>query len=212
MLLTVWLTAPIIDGGLINCINTLRQRQNGCHFPDDIFKSIFLNENVWILIKISLRFLLKGLINNIPALVQIMAWCRSGDKPLSDQWWFDYWCLHTSLGLNELNYGYTTMHYTRRWLLSTVGISTIFQRPLTILLAQPAPLPDKRMPSGLCKETVNQSSSRLGIDWHARCPCSQCSWHAVSHANRNKRSGCPGCWRVTLIVVYLFTLADRQLV
>ena len=27
------------------CINTLRPRQNGCHFPDDIFKCIFVNEN-----------------------------------------------------------------------------------------------------------------------------------------------------------------------
>ena len=51
-------------------------------FPDDIFKRIFLNENVWILIKISLKFVPKGLINNIPALVQIMAWRRPGDKPL----------------------------------------------------------------------------------------------------------------------------------
>ena len=27
-------------------INTLRPRQDGRHFPDDIFKCIFLNENV----------------------------------------------------------------------------------------------------------------------------------------------------------------------
>ena len=26
--------------------NTLRQRQNGCHFPDDIFKRVFWDENV----------------------------------------------------------------------------------------------------------------------------------------------------------------------
>ena len=64
--------------------NTLRPRQNGQHFPDVIFKCIFLNENVWILIKISLKFLLKGPINNIPALVQIKAWRWPGDKPLSE--------------------------------------------------------------------------------------------------------------------------------
>ena len=63
-------------------INTLRPRQNGRHLPDDIFKWIFLNENVWISTKIPLMFVPKGLINNIPALVQIMAWRRSGDKPL----------------------------------------------------------------------------------------------------------------------------------
>ena len=62
----------------------LRPRQDGCHFPDDIFKCIFLNENVKILIKITLKFVPKGPINNIPALVQIMAWRRPGDKPLSE--------------------------------------------------------------------------------------------------------------------------------
>ena len=51
---------------------------------DAIFKCIFLNENVWIPIKISLKFVPKGPINNIPALVEIMAWRRPGDKPLSE--------------------------------------------------------------------------------------------------------------------------------
>ena len=64
-------------------IITLRPRQNGRHIADDIFNCIFLNENVWILIKISLKFVPKDPMNNIPALVQIMAWRRPGDKPLS---------------------------------------------------------------------------------------------------------------------------------
>ena len=51
----------------IYMFNTLRPRQNGPHFPDDIFKCIFLNENVWISIRISLKFVPKGPINNIPA-------------------------------------------------------------------------------------------------------------------------------------------------
>ena len=65
-------------------LNTLRPRQNGRHFPDDIFKFIFLNENVWILTKISLKSVPNGPIDNIPAFVQIMAWRRPGDKPLSE--------------------------------------------------------------------------------------------------------------------------------
>ena len=65
-------------------VNTLRPRQNGRRFADDTFKRIFLNENVGISIKISLKFVPKGPINNNPALVQIMAWRRSGDKPLSE--------------------------------------------------------------------------------------------------------------------------------
>ena len=65
-------------------VNSLRPRRNSRYNADDIFKWIFLNENVWIPIKISLKFVPKGPINNIPALVQIMAWRRSGDKPLSE--------------------------------------------------------------------------------------------------------------------------------
>ena len=64
--------------------NTLRPTRNRRHFADDIFKCIFVNENVWISINISLKFVPRGPINNIPALVQIMAWRRSGDKPLSE--------------------------------------------------------------------------------------------------------------------------------
>ena len=73
---------------LSNCtgtyVNTLKPRQNGRHFPDDIFKWIFMNENAWIAINISLKFVPMGPINNIPALVQVMAWRRPGDKPLCE--------------------------------------------------------------------------------------------------------------------------------
>ena len=69
---------------VMTSINTLRPGQNWRHFADDIFKCIFLNENVWIPIKISLKFVPKGPINNIPALVQIMAWHQPGGKPLSE--------------------------------------------------------------------------------------------------------------------------------
>ena len=65
-------------------INRLRPRQNDRHFVHDIFKRFFLNENVSIPIKISLKFVLMGPINSILALVQIMAWCRPGAKPLPD--------------------------------------------------------------------------------------------------------------------------------
>ena len=69
---------------ILDHINTLSPRQNGCHFADDSFKCIFLKENACISIKISLKFVPNGPINNISALVQIMAWCRPGDKPLSE--------------------------------------------------------------------------------------------------------------------------------
>ena len=64
--------------------NTLRPRQNRYHFEDDIFKDIFLNENVWILLEISLKFVSRCLVNNIPSLVQIMACRLVSTKPLSE--------------------------------------------------------------------------------------------------------------------------------
>ena len=78
-------------------INTLRSRQNGCHFPDDTFKCIFLNENVTISLKISLKFVPKHPINYIPALVQIMAWHLATSHYLN-QWWLDYQYIYASLG------------------------------------------------------------------------------------------------------------------
>ena len=55
---------------------TSRLRQNGCNLPDGSFKCILLNENVWISIKISLKFVPRSPIDDKPALVQIMAWRR----------------------------------------------------------------------------------------------------------------------------------------
>ena len=80
-------------------VNTLRPRQDGCHFTDDIFKRIFLNENVWISIDISLKFIPKGPIDNVPVLVQIMAWHQPDDKPLSEPmmvWFTDAYMHHSA--------------------------------------------------------------------------------------------------------------------
>ena len=49
---------------------------------DDIFICIFLNENDRIPIQISLKFVSRSPIDNKPTLVQVMAWRRTGDKPL----------------------------------------------------------------------------------------------------------------------------------
>ena len=43
-----------------------------------------MNENVLILLNISLKIVSKGPINIILLLVQVMAWRRPGDKPLSE--------------------------------------------------------------------------------------------------------------------------------
>ena len=66
-------------------VNTLRPRQDRRHLADGIFTRIFFNENCCLLIKLSPKYVRKGPIDNISALVQIMAWRRSGDKPFSEQ-------------------------------------------------------------------------------------------------------------------------------
>ena len=87
-----WLDLPLLEAVIYHylyggCVSHLH-----CYYTEaetrwppfpDIFKWIFLNEIIWITIKISLKFVPVGPINNIPALVQIMAWHQAGDKPLS---------------------------------------------------------------------------------------------------------------------------------
>ena len=56
---------------LINCwchqFNLSRPEQNGRHFADDNFRCIFVNDNFCILIKMSLKFVPNGPIDNNPA-------------------------------------------------------------------------------------------------------------------------------------------------
>ena len=121
---------------LSELINTLRPRQNCRHFADDIFKHIFLNENVWILIKISLKFVHKVPINNIPALIQIMAWCPPGDKPLSEpmmvtlqthlcitrpQWYSTMWHCHQLFQGGQITLNQDEMDLESRDVLDSCG-------------------------------------------------------------------------------------------
>ena len=75
-----WMGHEVVDSwSVLQCVsvNTLRLR-------DDTFNCIFMNKNVRISLKFPLQFVPKGPINNIPLLVQRMAWRRPGDKPLSE--------------------------------------------------------------------------------------------------------------------------------
>ena len=80
---------PSVSIDVCECIyrcdlNTLRPRQNGRHFTNDTVSRIFVNENVKISIEFSPKFVQKSPINNIRALVQMMATRRPSDKPLSE--------------------------------------------------------------------------------------------------------------------------------
>ena len=69
---------------LFYSIQLISPGQNGRHFGNDNFKCIFFNENGTILIQFSLKFVSRSSIDNLPALVQLMAWRRTGDKPLPE--------------------------------------------------------------------------------------------------------------------------------
>ena len=68
--------------GILPCVNRMEKHA----FQTHISKCMFLNEKVWISLKSSLKFVPKVWVNNIPSLVQIMAWYQPADKPLSKQW------------------------------------------------------------------------------------------------------------------------------
>ena len=59
-------------------VNRFEAKTKWPPFPDDIFKSIFLNENVKIATKMSLNFVPNGTMNNTSVLVQIMTWRHPG--------------------------------------------------------------------------------------------------------------------------------------
>ena len=63
-------------------LNSSPPGQTGHHFRNDICKCIFVKEMSYILIRISLKLVPKGPIDNKSALVWVMAWRRTGDKPL----------------------------------------------------------------------------------------------------------------------------------
>ena len=79
--------------------NTLRPRH---HFADNIFKCIFLNENAWIALKISLKFVPKV---QLTIFQDWFRWWLGAGQATShylNQWWLVYWRIYASLSLNEL--------------------------------------------------------------------------------------------------------------
>ena len=91
--------ASLCDGrfdriDLIDLIDTLRPRQNGHYFAHDIFKNIKTFE---LHLKMTLKIVPKGAIWNRSALVGVMAWCRTGDRPLCGPvmaWFSDAYISH----------------------------------------------------------------------------------------------------------------------
>ena len=105
--------ADSLEASIPYTINKLTPRQNGRHFADDIFKYIFFNDNLWVSIKMPLNFSCKGTNNTIPSLDQIIAWRRSGDKPLSESMMARFQthiCVTQPQSVNTVSYWLTAPH------------------------------------------------------------------------------------------------------
>ena len=124
-------------GPLLTPLITLRLTQHGRHFADDTFKRIFSTGNVRISIKISLKFVSQGPINNIPALVEIMAWCQTGDKPLPEPMFVNlliHICIPRPQWVNSM---YFLMGaWVSRWLQSTDRGGQVLQAISSIMVIQ----------------------------------------------------------------------------
>ena len=100
----LWRSDECIRCLKVGIISTLRPRQNGRYFPDDNFKCIFLNENVWISIAVSLKFVPRV------QLTIFQHWFREwlgADQATTIIWTHDglvWWRIYASLGLNELTH------------------------------------------------------------------------------------------------------------
>ena len=85
------ITSPMKCGDALSSNHMQNSYTWGRDQMTDIFLIIlsdicsFLNENFWISIRISLKFVPDGPIINTPVLFQIISWRRPSDKPLSEQ-------------------------------------------------------------------------------------------------------------------------------
>ena len=89
----------------MSTFNSSSPGQNGCHFADDIFRCIFVNDKLCIVIKISLKFVLKGSVDNYPIIgldnglvpnrQQAIIWTNADSI---------HWCIYSALGGDELKY------------------------------------------------------------------------------------------------------------
>ena len=66
------------------CLTHLPLDKMAAILADDTFKCILLNEDDKISNRFSLKIVPRSPIDNKPALVQVLAWCREGDKPFPE--------------------------------------------------------------------------------------------------------------------------------
>ena len=82
----------------------------------------FLEWKLCISIKISLKFVPQCTVNNIPALVQIMAWRCPGDKPLSEPMMAQYAKAYMRHYTSMYEDHFYNMKCNALWILSFLGV------------------------------------------------------------------------------------------
>ena len=73
-----------VNNGILAHFNTSRLIQNGRNFVGDNFQIIFVNRNCCFFIQMSLRYVSLGPLNNNKALLEILVWHQTANKPLSE--------------------------------------------------------------------------------------------------------------------------------
>ena len=122
--------APTVFNALVN---TLRPRQNDCHFTAYIFNCIFFQWKLLYLDLISLKYVPSGTNIKMPALIKIIACCRPGDKPLSEPMmvFLTHICVTQPQWVNSSRlsdmYAIMNCHHWHRWCLVTCGMPSYYQ-------------------------------------------------------------------------------------
>ena len=84
-------TLAMARGTGIPAFNRMKPEQNGRCFAEDIFLHIFMNENVRILNKISVKYGPRDPVDEKSALDQVMACCRQATSHYLIQCWPNFW-------------------------------------------------------------------------------------------------------------------------
>ena len=98
-------------------------------WPDDIFKCIFFDENVWIPIEVSLKFVPKGPVNNYPSIGSDSGLAGPGNKPLSEPMMVNYltqWVKTSSNIVIQWHWSVLLHHNVTLWTSRILGYGGIY--------------------------------------------------------------------------------------
>ena len=148
-------------------VTTLRPKQNGRHFADDIFQSLFLNKTYY-LGSFPLKFVTKGPIDNKSTLVQVMAWSRTNNKPLFELMMASFTDAYTPHSISK-----SQMQYWEIWIRNCLMCHIL---PTRNQVTQLAERHERQSLSGLCSQ---HDSCRLPGDARSAAVVmfAYCTWN-----------------------------------